>query len=510
MKPILIVGAGPVGMTMASELVRYGVPVRIIDKSVQRTDKSKALVLWSRTLELLDRGGESAVFVNAGYKAEAINIITADKVIAHVSMKNVNSPYPYGLVIPQSETERLLENRLGDQGVSVERQVELISLKNSIDKVEAILRHADGHEEAVSADWLVGCDGAHSAVRHGIGRRFTGETNSSDWMLADIHLTGYPYPDSEVSVYWHRDGAFVIFPISPGRYRVIADLPHSGADYPPTPTLEQVQAIMYHRGPKGAKAFDPIWLAGFRINGRKVASYRWGRVFLAGDAAHVHSSAGGQGMNTGMQDAFNLAWKMALVVHGTCVEHLLESYSPERSSVGDEVLKTAGRLTTIGTLRNPVAQAVRNIVARAILGFGFVQHQFADNMTEVSIGYLNSPLNGPSLKGVGPYSGERVVPVADQMPVGSGGRPLFVLFAAKSTDSVDLARRFKGLLDSDIRSPIHDDGIWLVRPDGYVACSSTDTNVIASYLDDIIRPQTIKQRMGSSVKDSSGLPNGAK
>ena len=255
MKPILIVGAGPVGMTMASELVRYGVPVRIIDKSVQRTDKSKALVLWSRTLELLDRGGGSAAFVNAGYKAEAVNIITGDKVIGHVSMKNVNSPYPYGLVIPQSETERLLENRLGDLGVSVERQVELISLKNSTDTVEAILRHADGHEEAVSADWLVGCDGAHSAVRHGVGAPFTGETNSSDWMLADIHMTGYPYPDSEVSVYWHRDGAFVIFPISRGRYRVIADLPHSGAEYPPTPTLEQVQAIMDHRGPKGHEGF---------------------------------------------------------------------------------------------------------------------------------------------------------------------------------------------------------------------------------------------------------------
>ncbi len=162
-------------------------------------------------------------------------------------------------------------------------------------------------------------------------------------MLADVHMTGYPYPDSETSVYWHRDGVFVIFPISPGRYRVIADLPSAGTEHPPTPTLEQVQAIIDRRGPSGLKAFDPIWLAGFRINGRKVASYRWGRVFLAGDAAHVHSPAGGQGMNTGMQDAFNLAWKLALVVRETCDEHLLDSYSPERSGVGDEVLKAAGQ-----------------------------------------------------------------------------------------------------------------------------------------------------------------------
>ena len=332
MKPVLVVGAGPVGMTLASELARYGVPVRIVDKAAQRTDKSKALVVWSRTLELLDRGGGSAPFVDAGFKAEAVNFIAGDKVIGRINMEGVQSPYPFGLMLPQSETERLLEERLRGLGVAVERRVELIAFKSNADGVEAVLRHADGREEAVSADWLVGCDGAHSAVRHGLGAPFAGETLKSDWMLADIHMTGYPCPDSETSVYWHHDGVFVIFPISPGRYRVVADLPPAGAEHPPTPTLEQVQAIIDRRGPSGLMAFDPIWLAGFRINGRKVANYRWGRVFLAGDAAHVHSPAGGQGMNTGMQDAFNLAWKLALVVRKTCDEHLLDSYSPERSA----------------------------------------------------------------------------------------------------------------------------------------------------------------------------------
>src|SRR6202041_3505318 len=137
-------------------------------------------------------------------------------------------------------------------------------------------------------------------------------------------------------------------------YRVIADVPPSGADQPPTPTLEQAQAIIDRRGPSGLVAFDPIWLAGFRINGRKVSSYRWGCAFLVGDAAHVHSPAGGQGLNTGMQDAFNLAWKLALVIRKSCAEHLLDSYSPERSAVGDQVLNLAGRLTAVGTLKNPV------------------------------------------------------------------------------------------------------------------------------------------------------------
>ena len=409
-KPILVVGAGPVGMTMASELARYGVPVRIVDMAAQRTDKSKALVLWSRTLELLDRGGGADPFVNAGFKAKAVNFTAGDKAIGRVSMESVQSPYPYGLMLPQSETERLLEERLGSLGVVVERQVQLTSFQRSSDGFNAVLRHADGRPEAVSADWLIGCDGAHSAVRHGLGAPFAGETLKSDWMLADVHMTGYPRPDSEVSVYWHQDGVFVIFPISPGRYRVLGDLPATGAEQPPTPTLEQVQAIIDRRGPGGLKAFDPIWLAGFRINGRKVASYRWGRAFLAGDAAHVHSPAGGQGMNTGMQDAFNLAWKLALVVRETCDEHLLDSYSPERSAVGDEVLKTAARLTAVGITKNPVAQAVRNVVAHVMLGLSPVQQAFADKVTEVTIGYPKSPLNGASLGGAGPKPGERVFP----------------------------------------------------------------------------------------------------
>jgi len=484
----LIVGAGPVGLTMASELARYGLPVRIIDKAAQRTDKSKALVLWSRTLELLERGGGSAPFLDAGFKAVAVNFVTGEKVVGRVSMEAVRSPYPYGLMLPQSETERLLDERLGGLGVTVERRVELTSFTSGADGVEATLRHPDGHEECVSADWLIGCDGAHSAVRHGLGAPFAGETNDSDWMLADLHMTGYPFPDSEAAVYWHRDGAFVIFPISPGRYRVLADLPPSGADRPPTPTLEQVQAVIDRRGPGGLSAFDPIWLAGFRINGRKVSGYRWGRVFLAGDAAHVHSPAGGQGMNTGMQDAFNLAWKLTLVVRKTCGDHLLDSYSPERSVVGDEVLKAAGRLTTVGTLKNPLLQTVRNLVGHVMLGLGSVRDAFADNMTELSVGYPGSPLNGPALGHADPKPGRRLAPAVGQTPVGSGGTPLFALFAEKTPATAELVARFAGLLDPDIRAPLHEDGMWLVRPDGYVACSSREAATVGTYLDGLVRP----------------------
>ena len=489
---VLVVGAGPVGLTMATELARFGVSVRIVDKAAARTDKSKALVVWSRTLELLDRGGGggaphesgatggtgSAPFVDAGFKVVAVNFIAGDHAVGRVDMDAVTSPYPYALMLPQSETERLLDERLNALGVAVERQVELTSFADRGDHVDAVLRHADGREEPVSADWLVGCDGAHSAVRHGLGVPFVGETMDSDWMLADVHMTGYPVPDTEVSIHWHRDGILVVFPISPGRYRVLADMAGTPGDRPPTPTLEQVQAVIDRRGPGGLKAFDPIWLAGFRINGRKVATYRHGRVFVAGDAAHVHSPAGGQGMNTGMQDAFNLAWKLAMVAAGTARDALLDSYSPERSAVGDDVLKAAGRLTAIGTMRSPVGQTVRNAVGHLLLGLRSVRRALADTMTEVTIGYPASPLNGPSAVGVSPGVGERFAPTAGVVPPGSGsGPPRFALFADPTAAVAALAVKHAALVDPAVGPPAREGGVWLVRPDGYVAAAVDDGDV---------------------------------
>ncbi|MBB6185962.1 FAD-dependent monooxygenase [Rhodanobacter sp. MP7CTX1] len=483
-KTVLIVGAGPVGLTAATELARYGIPVRIVDKAPQRTDKSKALVLWSRTLELLDRGGGSAPFVDAGFKVHAVNVVArAGELMGRVTLDSVDGPYPYALMLPQSETERLLEERLLALGVTVERNVEVTSLTNSDTNVQAVLRHPDASEETVSADWLLGCDGAHSLVRSTVGTEFAGETMLSDWMLADIHMSGYPYPDTEVAVYWHRDGVFVIFPISPGRYRLIADLPMTSSERPPTPTMEKVQALVDQRGPKGMVVSDPIWLAGFRINGRKVSDYRSGRMFLLGDAAHIHSPAGGQGMNTGMQDAFNLAWKLAMVIKGTCGDKVLDSYSPERSKVGEQVLKDAGRLTAMGAAKNPLAQYARNIVSHFVLGIASVREKIADGMAEVAIGYPDSPLNGPALRGAnGPKPGERVMPVSGQSFVGAGDAPRFALFAEPSQSVTDLLHRYDVLLDPELRSPLIAGGMTLVRPDGYVACSGKTAEDVANYL----------------------------
>src|SRR5271154_6093795 len=192
---VLIVGAGPVGLTMAAELARYGVSVRIVDKSAARTDKSKALVLWSRTLELLDRSGCSAAFVAAGHKVTAANMIAGDKTIGHVEFTGVASPYPFALMLPQSETERLLEMHLMRLGVTVERRVEALRFTSRPTGVATTLRLPDGAEETVESEWLIGCDGAHSTVRHGLGLSFAGEAMQNDWILADVRGSGFSLPD---------------------------------------------------------------------------------------------------------------------------------------------------------------------------------------------------------------------------------------------------------------------------------------------------------------------------
>jgi 2-polyprenyl-6-methoxyphenol hydroxylase-like FAD-dependent oxidoreductase len=470
-KQVLIVGAGPVGLTMAAELARYGVSVRIVDKAAQRTDKSKAIVLWSRTLELLDRVGRTGDFVAAGHKVDAANIIAGGQVMARVDFTDVDSSYPYALMLPQSDTERLLEEHLIRLGVEPERQTEVLSFKQDGRGVTAMLRKADGLEEVVEAAWLIGCDGAHSAVRHGLGLSFLGDTLQSDWILADLHLGGYPLPIKEMATYWHEDGVLIVFPMSATRFRLIADIGLSKGSAPASPTLDQVQAILDRRGPGGMVASNPIWLSGFRINERKVSDYRSGRVFVAGDAAHVHSPAGGQGMNTGMQDAFNLAWKLALVCRGEAAETLLDSYSAERSAVGDQVLKAAGRLTMVATMRNHTAQAVRNLFGRLLLGLATVRQAMVDTMTEISVGYDHSPLNGPGSPHTGlPAPGKRLAPTTGHNPIGSGGVPRFALFAADNNDAKALVRKFPDLLEATPRPPLDPSTIALIRPDGYVAC----------------------------------------
>jgi len=481
---VLISGSGPVGLTMANELVRHGISVRIVDKSAERTDKSKALVLWSRTLELFDHAGYVEPFLAAGMQAHGAQMSNGKDVIARISLDDIESVYPYALMIPQSDTERVLEEQLAKRGVKVERTVELESFTDQGNQVQAVLRKASGESETLTADWLIGCDGAHSTVRHGLGFTFDGTTQPSDWYLADGHISGLE-PQDRLHIFWHKDGILAFFPITEGRWRVIADLgPAQGDAHCPDPTLQEVQALITLRGTDGIVIKDAYWLAAFRINERKVSQYGRGRAFLAGDAAHIHSPAGGQGMNTGMQDAFNLAWKLSLVIGGVCKPSLLDSYSVERSAVGDMVLRNASRLTDAAIVRNPIIQGLRNTVVKFALGFPQLGHRVANLLAELDIGYPRSPLtvagaHHPSARKAGERWPERLP--ADP------GRARFTAIGPADAVSA-LAAKFPKLVQAAAgRADARD--LSLVRPDGYVgfAGAASDRAGAEAYLQNLAR-----------------------
>jgi 2-polyprenyl-6-methoxyphenol hydroxylase-like FAD-dependent oxidoreductase len=485
---VLIAGAGPVGLAMAADLARFGVSVRLIEKSPERTDKSKALVLWSRTLELMDRMDCTARFLTTGKKVTAVNITAGKEPITKITVDGVKTPHPYALMMPQCDTEELLGDFLTSLGVKIERNIELTEFVASADGVTSTLRHLDGTEETFESGWLIGSDGAHSTVRHKLGMEFAGETMPSSWVIADVHLSDVLNPE-EISIAWHAEGILAVFPIQGSRYRVIADsgLTYAGAASM-DPTVEDVQSILDVRGPGGITVSDPIWLTRFSINERKVANYRSGRVFVMGDAAHIHSPAGGQGMNTGMQDAFNLAWKLAMVSRGLGDEEtLLGSYSAERSPIAAEVLKAAGRGTEVALMRGEFKQSIRNHITSFIFGLSPVKKKMADVLTEVSIGYPESPLNGGcEYPGGGPKEGERAPVDVSHSCVGAGDTPRFALYAdGGDVRGSALIAKYSDLLEPGLRAPFERGGLWLVRPDGYVALATRHGrwDDVARYLD---------------------------
>lgn len=529
----LIVGAGPAGLTLAANLIEHGLTCRIIDKAPAPSDKSKALVVWSRTLELLDRLGLADTFINAGTKIHGASIFGGGVRLAHIGLTTDESPYGFPLMIPQNETERILTEHLAARGVRIERATELVAFNAGPEAVTSSLRRADGPTESLQTPWLIGCDGAHSTVRHALGLPFTGHAEPSNWMLADLHAEG-PLPRDEISIFWHEKGVLACFPFDRDRFRIIADTGAAAEGKPPPePTLADAQSLIDERGPQGCKLSHPVWLANFRINERKVSDYRRGRVMLAGDAAHIHSPAGGQGMNTGMQDAFNLAWKLALVHRGQArAQPLLRSYSIERSAIGDQVLRGAEKLTTIATLRNPAAQYLRNHVAPLITSFGFVQDRIRNAMLELAINYRQGPLSAQDWSGPSGniVAGDRLPDAPLQSQVDGRTTTLFaelrdrrhalLLFPASddSTDcpeldaiAAEIERRYpfafvshlfsrrpgpasastgaKRWLDttSRLRERLHvtTSALFVVRPDGYIGHRAQPASAAAAitYLD---------------------------
>lgn len=387
---VLIVGAGPVGLALAVELARRGVQFRIIERLTERSHLSKALGVHARTLELFEDMGVFDEFSRRGVVVHGASVYDKRKRIFHISTDELDCPHPFVLMIPQSETEKILEAKLNELGGKVERGSELIGLTQN-GNVNATIRHSDGSQETLQCEWMIGCDGAHSAVRKLLGIKFEGEAYEETFAAVDCALAADVRRD-EVNTFFSEHGTLVVFPLPAGRWRIIYQVKEA-RDKDAAPTLEEAQHMLDVGGPGGTIS-DPTWLAYFRISRRHVSNYRQGRVFIAGDAAHIHSPLGGQGMNTGIQDAVNLAWKLQLTLSGIAKDALLDSYHDERYPIAKDVLHGTDFATKVAMLRSPVSQSIRNQVMAFLVSQEVIQQRILRAGSEIAVNYRSSKIVG--------------------------------------------------------------------------------------------------------------------
>ena len=548
MLDVLIVGAGPTGLTLAAGLARYGVSFRIVDRALDRAHESRALGVQARTLEVLQSLGLGETLVRRGNPGTRVRLHFDRTRSAEIRLAGFRAPdtrFPFILFVSQSETEAVLGGHLASLAVTLERGVQLVDAEAGTEAVHCLLRHRDDRQERVSARYLVGCDGAHSTVRKHARIPFEGDAYLQDFVLGDVEVDG-PLERDAIHSFAIGRGVAMFFPLgSPATWRVIAmsgrgagrgatEVADRPADRPEPAeaattgdlSLNELQAIVDGATGGGLVLRDPAWLTHFRLHHRQAAHYRTGRIFLAGDAAHIHSPVGAQGMNTGIQDAWNLAWKLGLVARGAAVEALLDSYEPERWPVGRRLLRYTDR--AFGLFTRVVSGRVTAAWARRVVGTHVLPRLLSSArlrarlfrfVSQLGIRYRESPAvteGRPRLR-MGPRAGDRL----PDAPVSRDGRrtylqqelsgPEFQLLLCGTAEGWDRARlgeltgRFGGLLTLQhlsaserpgalvdqggvlsrlgIRS-VHEAGQYLVRPDGHIAfrCAGSDLGPVERYL----------------------------
>ncbi|KAI1112533.1 FAD binding domain-containing protein [Nemania sp. NC0429] len=408
---VLIVGGGPTGMTMALELAVQGVSFRIIEKSTERSPYSRALVVQSRTFELLNRHGHDEIqeFIATGKTAERATICVASKKLADIDVSSVEIPgtkFPFAVLISQSETEHWLEQALNKHGVRVEMGVEARRIVQDADGVTVTASAQDGGEEEIRAKYVVGADGAHSTVRHAAENlTFDGDAYPQDFICADTYMES-EMPGGRGYMCLGR-GALIVLPLKGGMVRLVVSRP--GQDITREPKLEDFEEFLQEIFPGGGSLHDATWVTRFRLHHRGVNNYRDGRLFVAGDAAHIHSPAGGQGMNTGIQDAINLGWKLAAVLRGEKSDSFLDSYHNERHRVGQYLLTSTDKIFTYVTSTNPIYLFLRNlilpwIVPIAVTSKSRILRQF-QFISQLRIRYRHSEIVGTAPGFRGPIKG---------------------------------------------------------------------------------------------------------
>jgi 2-polyprenyl-6-methoxyphenol hydroxylase-like FAD-dependent oxidoreductase len=500
---MLVVGAGPTGLVLAAELARHGASLRIIDAASAPSQQSRAIGIQARTLELLQMMGLADEFTQRGLHVHAVNLYSGAKPIARLAFDGLESAFPYVLTLPQSETERILADHLERLGGRVERGIKLTGFAADADGVTATLEHADGEVETLRTRWLAGCDGAHSVVRNRLEQPFEGKTYQFDFVLADLQVD-WALPNDEAHAFITDTGLLAIFPLPGNRHRVIIDV--SMTD-PPEANFEAFQALVAARAPIALALHDPQWVSAFRIHARMVARLQAGRVFLLGDAAHIHSPALAQGMNTGIQDAVNLAWKVGLTARGIADPGLLDSYEAERRPVEHGVLQQTDLMTRLVSLEAPLARGLRDRLMSALLSFDVVRQRARRTVSELAVHYRQSPIVEEHWQAQGPPAGDRVPEMA--LTAWDGSRETTLLEALRQARHVLLlaldARVPKALQQSfdmiakqvqdslgdliHVYRPSADVGDWpaicLIRPDGYVGFRGSSAHVpeLSQFLD---------------------------
>jgi len=412
---VLIVGAGPTGLMLANQLARRGVRMRIIDRHAGPARESRALGVQARTLEIYSHLGIADQAVALGKKADGAVLWAEGRRAARVPLGDIGrdvSPYPYLLVLGQDDNERLLGDALRARGLGVEWNTELVGLAQDTDHVMATLKNADGTRSEVRVPWLAGCDGARSTVRELNGIAFEGAPYQHVFFVADVKMTGSMAPDV-LNVYLWRRGFHLLFPMrGTDHWRIVGILPPQlrGRD---NLTFEETIPTLRHEVGNELSFQACNWYSTYRIHHRRAARFHDRRCFLLGDAAHVHSPVGGQGMNTGLQDAYNLAWKLAFVVSGRAGATLVHSYEDERLPVANHLLKRTDRFFSIVVSDRWLVGLLRTRVMPKIMGLALrtaaVQRILFRTISQTGIRYRRSPLS-EALAGLpenGPRPGDR-------------------------------------------------------------------------------------------------------
>lgn len=498
---VLVVGAGPTGLMLANQLVRRGIRTLIIDRNAGPSVATKAIGVQARTLEIYSHLGIAERAIELGKRGSGGNIWADGQRRARVGLSDAGdqvTPYPYLLVLGQDDNERLMGEHLRELGSSVQWSTELVSLTQHADSVTAVVKQADGSQRNIEAAWVAGCDGARSVVREANGITFAGAPYEHVFFVADTEMTGTMIPD-EVNVYLFRDGFHLLFPMrGTDHWRIAGILPPSLRNKPHLKFEEVIPSLRNEAG-SSMSIKSCSWFSTYRIHHRRAVRFRDRRCFLLGDAAHVHSPVGAQGMNTGLQDAYNLGWKLALVVERRASGAILDSYEQERIPVATSLLNGTDRAFRLVVSDLWIAGLLRTKILARIAAFAVnrksVQRMAFRTVSQTGIGYPKSSLSKSfeRLPETAPQAGDRFPwlrlrlsasgPVEDLFQKFSDTH--FHLFVVGQAPPAGDALGFGDLLrihaipsepgnDQELRrARIPQPSFYLIRPDGYIGLCGT-------------------------------------